>query len=255
LDIYEKSVLKRGRFFELRLYESSEFQGWAKNIQQKLDGLIPRKIHLSLSYALEKGIKGFLEGLHYILKENDRLTPSTYIPSLHILAQDAEKIVQKYKKIASVEGAGTGFGGLIASAIDFPALITIKLKMLQEISLLFGYSLTDFEERLYIVKVLQLEFSSKEFKKKYWAELKQWTELQDGLASKTHSWKTFDWEEFYMEYKQSIELAKLFQMIPGLGAIVGAWANYSFLEDLGETAILCYELRYLQEKYGEEIAW
>jgi uncharacterized protein (DUF697 family) len=255
MDIYEKSVLKRGRFYESRLYETSEFHTWAKNAQHKLDGLIPQKIHLSFSYALEKGIKGFLHGLHYMLKEKDRLRPSSYIPSLYILAKDAEKIVQKYKRIASVEGAGTGFGGLIASAIDFPALITIKLKMLQEISLLFGYSLTDFDERLYIVKVLQLEFSSKEYKKKYWVELKKLAELQDGLACKTHSWKAFNWEEFYMEYKQSIELVKLFQMIPGLGAIVGAWANYSFLEDLGETAILCYELRYLQEKYGEEIAW
>jgi hypothetical protein len=39
--------------------------------------------------------------------------------------------------------------------------------------------------------------------------------------------------------------------VSGFGAIVGAWANRSFLERLGETAILSFELRKLQEWYGD----
>jgi hypothetical protein len=247
LDTYEKIVQKRIKQFEVVLYKPSNFQNWTKGIQQKFDGIIPEKVHNSLAYALEKGIKGFLQGLHLIHRE--QLTKVMLgNPSLHDLSEEAEKIVRKYKRIASVEGAGTGFGGIIASTIDFPALISIKLKLLQELALLFGFRIENFEERVFILKVFQLQFSANDCKKKLWKEIKEWELHLE--HNEWDSWENFDWREFYMEYKQSIEIKKLFQIIPGFGAIVGAWANYSFLDDLGETAILCYQMRYIQEKYG-----
>lgn len=247
MDTYEKIVQKRVKKFENELYQPSQFQNWTKGIQNKFDGIIPKKVHTSLAYALEKGVKAFLQGLHLIHKEQlSNVLLRNH--SLHDLSEEAEKIVTKYKRIASVEGAGTGFGGIIASTIDFPALLSIKLKLLQELALLFGYRLESFEERVFILKVFQLQFSSKDCKQKLWQEVKEW-EIQME-HNEWESWEEFDWEEFYMEYKQSIEVKKLFQIIPGFGAIVGAWANYSFLDDLGETAILCYQLRYIQEKYG-----
>ena len=39
----------------------------------------------------------------------------------------------------------------------------------------------------------------------------------------------------------------MFQLIPGFGAIVGAFANYNLLDQLGETAKNAYRLRYLHE--------
>jgi hypothetical protein len=247
LDTYEKIFLKRVKQFETELYQSSQFQNWAKGLQQKFDGIIPRKVHQSIAYALEKGIKGFLQGLNLIHRERI----SKYLKkelSLHDLSEEAEKIVRNYKRLATVEGAGTGFGGIISSAIDFPALLSIKLKLLQELAILFGYRLENFEERVYILKIFQLQFSGKSCKQKLWQEVKNWEMQQE--YNEWESWEDFNWEEFYMEYKQSIEIKKLFQIIPGFGAIVGAWANYSFLDDLGETAILCYQLRKIQEKYG-----
>jgi hypothetical protein len=247
LDTYEKIVVKRVKQFERELYQSSQFQNWTKGIQQKFDGIIPKKVHQSIAYSLQKGIKAFLQGLNLIHREQ---MPKHLMKdlSLHDRSEEAEKIVRKYKRIASVEGAGTGFGGLVASAIDFPALLSIKLKLLQELAILFGYRLESFEERVYILKLFQLQFSGESCKQKLWQEVKNWEIQQE--YDEWESWEDFNWDEFYMEYKQSIEIRKLFQMIPGFGAIVGAWANYTFLDDLGETAILCFQLRKLQEKYG-----
>jgi hypothetical protein len=247
LDTYEKMALKRVKHFESELYRPSQFQNWTKGIQQKMDDIIPRKVHQSIAYALEKGIKGFLRGLNLI--HWDRFSKHLNKDlSLHDLSEEAEKIVRKYKRIATLEGAGTGFGGILASTIDFPALLSIKLKLLQELAILYGYRLENFEERVFILKIFQLQFSGKASRQKLWKEVKNW-ELQQEY-NEWESWEEFNWEEFYMEYKQSIEIKKLFQIIPGFGAIVGAWANYSFLDDLGETAILCYQLRKIQEKYG-----
>jgi len=40
----------------------------------------------------------------------------------------------------------------------------------------------------------------------------------------------------------------MFQMIPGIGAVVGAFANYNLLDQLGETAMNSYRLRLMQSK-------
>jgi uncharacterized protein (DUF697 family) len=252
LNTYETWVLKELRRFEAEIYKDSQLQGWTKQIQQRLDGLIPKRVHQSLASALEKGIKGFLAGIHETDDFEHRYEERRQQKdkSLHDLVEEAERAIDKYRKIASVEGAGTGFGGLIASAIDFPALISIKLKLLQELALIYGYDTRHFEERLYIITVLQLQFSGKEAKRRTWEALKVWLEKDQSL--KHLSWPQFDWESFYMEYKQSIEVIKLFQIIPGFGAIVGGLANYTYLNDLGKTAMLCYQMRRLKSSYPEE---
>lgn len=244
---FEKMIVRRVKKMEVELNRVSSWQQWSKNMQQKFDGLIPQKVHRSLAYALEKGVKGFLQGLNLLAKK-EIITTSQDVHSLEELTEEAQKIVQRYKKMALVEGAGTGFGGLLSSAIDFPLLLSIKLKLLQELALLFGYRLSNFEERVYILKIFQLQFSGREYKQKVWKDLKHW-EKQKYLIP-WQSWETFNWDDFYMEYKQSIEWRKLLQIIPGFGAIVGAWANHSFLDDLGRTAILCLQWRRLEEKYN-----
>ncbi|MDQ0165518.1 hypothetical protein J2S11_001419 [Bacillus horti] len=240
----------RIRKFEKEVYKTSDFMGWTKGVQQKFDGLIPRKVHQSLASALEKGIKSFIEGINLLPKQQMVQVEVENPDDLEGLSKAADKIILYYKRIASAEGAGTGFGGLVSAAIDFPALISIKLKMLQELWVLFGYRLENFEDRLFLLKVFELQFSGEESKQRVWKEVKTWE--QNG-ENEDKTWDDYDWETFYMEYKQSIELRKLFQLIPGFGAIVGAWANYSFLEDLGSTAVTCLQLRYLQSRYDEPI--
>ncbi|WP_192811883.1 EcsC family protein, partial [Paenisporosarcina sp. TG20] len=42
-----------------------------------------------------------------------------------------------------------------------------------------------------------------------------------------------------------IDLVKMFQLIPGIGAVVGAFVNYNLLDQLGETAMNSYRVRLL----------
>ena len=60
--------------------------------------------------------------------------------------------------------------------------------------------------------------------------------------------REINWERFQKEYRDALDLRKLLQMVPGVGAAVGAWANYGLLRDLGRTAMNCYRLRILQRE-------
>lgn len=247
MDIYEENVLQQIKRYERKIEMFTPIENWSKQMQQKVDSYIPKKVHESIAVALEKAVKSFLSGIEiHAPKQGQQENIHNHIKDT---LSHAKQCVQDYMKIATIEGAGTGFGGFIASGIDFPALISIKLKMLQDLLALYGYSLSQFHERLYTIKIMQLEFSGKKQKIVIWQELKSWSSFQTEDQD-APSWGTFNWEQFYMEYKQSIELIKLLQIIPGFGAIVGAYANYTFLEKLGRTAILCLQMRHIQEKYG-----
>lgn len=72
-----------------------------------------------------------------------------------------------------------------------------------------------------------------------------WEEYQKDLPA---SIDKFDWRTFQLEYRDYIDLAKMLQLVPGIGAFVGAYANYKLMDKLGETAMNGYRMRLLKEK-------
>lgn len=57
-----------------------------------------------------------------------------------------------------------------------------------------------------------------------------------------------DWRRFQQEYRDYIDLAKLAQLIPIVGAPIGAVVNYRLLDQLGEAAINAYRMRWFAER-------
>jgi hypothetical protein len=55
--------------------------------------------------------------------------------------------------------------------------------------------------------------------------------------------KEFDWRNFQQEYRDYIDLAKLLQLVPGIGAVVGAFVNHRLTERLGKNAMQAYRMR------------
>jgi hypothetical protein len=53
----------------------------------------------------------------------------------------------------------------------------------------------------------------------------------------------FDWLTFQQEYRDYIDIAKLAQLLPVVGAAVGAVANYQLIKKLGKTAMQAYRMR------------
>lgn len=141
-----------------------------------------------------------------------------------------------------LEGAGTGAGGLLIGLSDFPLLLSIKLKLLYEVASVYGFDTKDYKERLYILYIFQLAFSSQEYVNKVFKKVEAWDDFEDILSDDINE---FNWKEFQQEYRDYIDIAKLLQLVPGIGAIVGAYVNNKLVDKLGEYAIHCYHMRIL----------
>jgi len=130
------------------------------------------------------------------------------------------------------------------SMADFPILIAIKLKLLFEIAALYHYDVKDYRERLFILYIFQLAFSGKKSEQYILNKIENWDEEAHVLPENADQ---FDWQAFQQEYRDYIDLAKLAQLLPVVGAAVGAIANYQLIKKLGNTAMMAYRLRWIQQ--------
>lgn len=112
--------------------------------------------------------------------------------------------------------------------------------MLAEIASLYGYSLDDYKERIYLLHIFQLTFSSQAHRQKVFSLLERWEDYKSELPENMNE---FDWRNFQQEYRDYIDLAKLLQLIPGIGAVVGAYVNHRLTEKLGNYAMQAYRMR------------
>ena len=71
----------------------------------------------------------------------------------------SEKMQQQRVKLATIQGASTGIGGLFTLVVDIPIILGMALKTLQEIAIIHGYNPNDKQERIFIIKCLQFASS------------------------------------------------------------------------------------------------
>jgi len=204
-------------------------------IQHKINSYIPDKVHQVITITIKTMVKGVLYGSTYTTST----LPAKEMSFLHREALVREKI-SNYAKTGAAEGGITGAGGFLLSMADFPILISIKIKLLFEIATLYGYDVKDFKERLYILYIFELAFSSTKSASKVFVHLQDWDKKQEILPDNPEN---FDWKTFQQEYRDYIDIAKLAQLLPFVGAAVGAVANYQLLKKLGKTAMMAYRMR------------
>lgn len=144
-----------------------------------------------------------------------------------------------------IEGAGTGAGGILLSMVDFPLLLSIKMKFLFDTASAYGYDVRDYRERLFVLLLFQLTYARDEKRPALIERIENWEREREQLPSKDEYLSHIDWKEFQLDYRDYIDLPKMLQMIPGFGAIVGAVANNRFIDLLSETAMNGYRIRWL----------
>lgn len=215
----------------------SLFGKMTHGIQGKINSWIPEKVHKAITVAIENMVKAVITGSSWIRPK----------PKKDLDLKERENKIRKrikwYRNTASVEGAVTGAGGILLGFADFPAFLTIKMKMLFDIAALYGFDTKDYKERLFLLYVFQLCFSSQQRRNDLIGLIENWDAFQETLPS---DFSQFDWKTFQLDYRDYIDLAKLAQLIPIIGAGVGAIANYRLTEQLGRVAMNAYRLRIVQ---------
>jgi len=227
LKAWQKQMLRR----------PSLFNALSKKMQTKINSWIPEKIHIAITATLKQMIKGVLFGAKHTTK--DALQDMSLRGREHLVY----KKIDMYRDTAAIEGGITGAGGILMGLADFPILLGIKIKLLFEIASVYGFDTNDYKERVYILHIFELAFSSHEHRRNIYLKMEDWDEKTKQFPADLN---LFDWRNFQQEYRDYIDLAKMAQLIPGIGAPVGIVVNNSLVKKLGRTAMNAYRMRIIK---------
>lgn len=208
----------------------------SKKIQVKINSYIPEKVHQAITATIKQMIRGVLFGAKMISSK------PRFETDLETKEIAVRKKINLYRKTAAVEGGITGAGGILLGLVDFPVLIGIKIKLLFEIAAIYGFDLKDYKERVYLLHIFELAFSSDIHRKSVYLKMTDWEEKQEHLPEDINQ---FDWRNFQQEYRDYLDLAKLAQLIPIIGAPIGVVVNNRLIKKLGKTAVNAYRMRVL----------
>lgn len=240
MDKHEETIRIELHFWKKEMVEKPSFLNkLTNNIQKKINSYIPEKIHTAITVTIKKMVQAVLYGSTYTTS----MVPALEMSLIHREALVKQKI-DNYCKTGAAEGGITGAGGFLMSMADFPVLIGIKMKMLFEIAALYGFDVKDYKERLYILYIFQLAFSSQHGRTKVFMHMENWEQKLHILPENSED---FDWKTFQQEYRDYIDLAKMAQLLPVVGAAVGAVANYQLIKKLGKTAMQAYRMRLIDQ--------
>ncbi|MFS0656934.1 EcsC family protein [Bacillus sp. 179-C3.3 HS] len=220
-------------------------------IQKKIGVLLDEMGHYIQSggayLTSEKGI------IHQFQKKcaNESIQRIADIQKAPIEVMDtiSEHMGKNRANLATVQGATTGVGGMLTLAADIPAVLGLSLKTLQDIAVTYGYDPKNKEERVFIIKCLQLNSADVVGKKSILKELKSYHASEgkhENMISQIQGWR-----EVVYNYRDSFGWKKLFQLVPIAGILFGAVSNRSQLKGIAETGIMQYRKRRILTRLEE----
>lgn len=238
METYNAQALSELKHWQKKMMRKpSLINNFSKKIQTKLNSYIPEKAHKAITVAIKQMVKAVLFGAGITTSKQNKKD------SLEIKEARVSERIKIYKTTAATEGGITGAGGILLGLADFPLLLGIKIKLLFDIAAIYGFDVKDYKERIYILYIMQLAFSSQEERKNVYMKIIDWEmhvkELPDDINE-------FDWRTFQQEYRDYLDIAKMAQLIPIIGAPVGIVVNYRLITKLGKTAMNAYRMRLLE---------
>jgi hypothetical protein len=236
---YEQQVKEElARWRQKMTRKPSMMNKFTRRMQSKVNSLIPEKVHMGITAAIKQMIHGVLFGAQHTT------APAVIDQPLAVRETLITEKINQYRNAAAAEGGITGAGGLLMGLADFPLLIGIKIKLLYSIAALYGYTINEYKERVYLLHIFQLAFSSQQHRREVYQRMLNWDQQSEQLPGTLDS---FDWRMFQQEYRDHIDLAKMAQLVPIIGAPVGAVVNYRLIKKLGDTAMNAYRMRWFEE--------
>jgi hypothetical protein len=240
MTLYESHTMAELEVWKRRMQSEPSFTSQlAKRLQNRINRAIPEKIHMAITAAIREMTRGVLFGAGFTTR------PPVRPESLEGCESKVMERVKFYRNTAAAEGAITGAGGILLGLADFPLWLTLKMKMLFEIASLYGHDTTRYQERVYMLHIFELSFSSPLHRSKVFSILADWENHVKNLPPNINE---FDWRSFQQEYRDYIDIAKLLQLVPGIGAAVGAFVNHRLTMKLGKTAMNAYRMRWSASK-------
>jgi len=168
---------------------------------------------------------------------------------------------------ATTEGGLTGATGLAGMAVDIPAIITLAFRTINKIGMCYGFESKTEEDNQTVLSILSAAGANTiEEKQIALLTLKQ----LETIILKT-TWKKiaqtateskFSKEAGVIAIKSlakqlgvNLTKRKALQVIPFVGAAVGATVNATFIKDIGWAARRVFQERWIIEKHKEDLVY
>ncbi len=156
-----------------------------------------------------------------------------YSVNPELLDDIAEETIRAHMRIAAAEGAGLGFGGMFTMLPDLGILAAITLRMIQKLSLIYGFSYNTEQEEaeLWVAAAsaagvdISRELVEKQFVSKFVPKVIQ------RIAASASAEIVEKWTA---------------RLIPIVSSAIGAGLNYYFVKVWGERAIGHFRQRHFE---------
>jgi hypothetical protein len=270
---YEKRALK-----EIRDWKNPR-NGWMQGATKMLNWPIDKAAGAlgrtpGLEWVVQKGIGGVLALLNdaalwsvrrdAVFVEYGKLGHSQVRALGDVFVLDLEEVDRaigwlgaKYKGLAAAGGGAAGVAGLAGIAPDVVALLSLCQRAVGEYATYCGFDVSLQQERLFAMQILGVASSGSDTSK-YFA-MAQLIRLGQDVASKK-AWAEIERHAFARIIQQvarslgmRLTKAKLAQIIPIMGGLVGAGFNTYFMMKVCDSASMLYRERFLAEKYGPDV--
>ncbi|KAA0549110.1 EcsC family protein [Bacillus sp. BGMRC 2118] len=269
----EHQLVERIRVWENKLYlqERGTKHSYEKWVDSTFDKLPDRQQKLFFST-----LDNLLFHLHAIIQSSsvqkeatDRIVKSAqanypYIQEVQdlralpveSLMYYAEQEIAKHRLYSFAQGGLAGSGGIFFMAADIPMVIAINLRIVQLLSLIYGYEVNTPYEMMTSFKVFHIATLPKHLQGREWRslieEMKEnndtyfWNDDHEVITDKT--WLGLPLKQVAKGLFILLVKRKLIQGIPLVGIGIGAGVNYTLTKQVTEFAHYFYLLRYLTEK-------
>ncbi|WP_020526697.1 EcsC family protein [Flexithrix dorotheae] len=181
------------------------------------------------------------------------------ISKLHL--EDVEQVIgdlcKKYKTLAGEEEESSTALSLPSMPSDIIALVNLNHKAISEYATYYGFDINKEEEKLFALNILEYASCSNEGAKQ---------EVMNRLIVKAKKMVGLDQNQsldkptfldMFSTLTSSITIqllkAKIGDVIPINGAVIGSGFNAYFTSEVCDTAEFIYKQRFLAEKYGPQI--
>ncbi len=155
--------------------------------------------------------------------------------------------------MAAIEGGGAGLGGPVWIAADIPLLFTINFRLIQQMGAAYGFPVRGSTYHPLTLAIFNAAASQSSAARE--EALRECTvvavtlEQESGYRGR-YSKRLFQEQNRHLPRELVKHLAgrKLGQMIPGVGAAIGAGVNYWFTQQTAQTARMLFRALYLERK-------
>ncbi len=235
MDPYEEQIASELEQWKSQMMaDPSMISRVSKSLQVKINKLIPDRVHNVITTSVKTMFRGVIAG-------SDLTNPKpNFFGSPKEMEDKARERIRFYSTSSAAEGAITGAGGILLGLADFPLWLSLKMKMLFELSAIHGYDVKDVRERLFLLYIFQITFSNQINRNKVFGRIIEF-ETQKPYLEETLN--EIDWKSFQIEYRDYLDIAKMLQLIPGIGAPVGFIVNHRLTQKLGFNAINAFRIR------------